>query len=412
MATAAREAVEDAPVQRRGGRRWPPRLPLPVADALRYCTLVFLGMRVGLTLLGLLSLSLVPANASTDVPGWPAPTDDGWSLAVTSWERWDALWYLRIADQGYRADDASAAFFPLYPLLVRGLAAVNGGHPLGAALVVSNVAFLAALVVVHLLTSEEFDRRTARRTVLYLALFPTALFFVAPYTESLFLLLAASTLWAARRQRWLWAGVFGAAAAATRSAGVLLALPVAIEAVRVGWAGSGAHRWRRLAAGVGGAALVPVGLAAYLGWWHVAAGDALRPFSSQGGWLREFSLPWETLAAGAREGVRFLGVYPGGFAQTDLVLVAVALAAAVWVARRTPPMYAVWTLSALVLPLLLVFGGRPFMSLPRFVLPLFPLFWALARFADRYRAHDAVVAFCAAGLGAFTLLFVNWYFVF
>lgn len=48
----------------------------------------------------------------------------------------------------------------------------------------------------------------------------------------------------------------------------------------------------------------------------------------------------------------------------------------------------------------------------RFLAVLFPVVWALARFAERWRAHDAVVAVSAAGLGLLSLLFVNWYFVF
>ncbi|MEA2499705.1 MAG: hypothetical protein QOH26_2110, partial [Actinomycetota bacterium] len=74
--------------------------------------------------------------------------------------------------------------------------------------------------------------------------------------------------------------------------------------------------------------------------------------------------------------------------------------------------YVVYTLAALLMPLSLIFEGRAFMSMPRFVLPLFPLFWALSRFAERFRAHDLVVAVSAAGLGVMTVLFVNWYFVF
>jgi hypothetical protein len=94
------------------------------------------------------------------------------------------------------------------------------------------------------------------------------------------------------------------------------------------------------------------------------------------------------------------------------VLVGVMLAAAVWVVRRCPAPYSTYVVLTLILSLSFVFEGRPFMSLPRFALPLFPLFWALAAFARRYDAHSVVVAASAAGLGIMTVLFVNWYFVF
>jgi hypothetical protein len=90
----------------------------------------------------------------------------------------------------------------------------------------------------------------------------------------------------------------------------------------------------------------------------------------------------------------------------------VALAAAVWVGVRLPATYAVYTWLSLLIPLSFVFGGRPFMSVPRFIVTIFPLFWAFAAFADRWRTHDLVVAVSAGGLGVMTLLFVNWYYIF
>lgn len=391
-----------------------PEAEVPLRETVRHCVLVFVGVRVGLGLLALLATALLPANGGVDVPGWPAPEPSSWSAAVTAWERWDALWYLRIADSGYEADDGSAAFFPLYPLLVRCVAFLMGGHPLPAALLVTNASALAALVVLARLTLDELGPEAARRTVTYLALFPTAFFFVAPYAEALFVLLALTALWAARRGLWGPAACAGALAAATRPAGVLLALPFAVEAVTRLRAAPArdAEAVRRALAGLAAAAAVPVGLLAYLGWWYLASGDALVPFGSQGGWQRVLSWPWAAIVAGVREGLRFPGTYAGGYASIDLVLVAFAAVAAVWVVRRTAATYSVYVVSALVLPLLLTFGGRPFMSLPRFVLPLFPLWWGLARAAERYGVHDAVVAVSAAGLGALTLLFVNWYFVF
>ena len=60
----------------------------------------------------------------------------------------------------------------------------------------------------------------------------------------------------------------------------------------------------------------------------------------------------------------------------------------------------------------LSFGGRPFLSMPRFLLVMVPLFWALARLAERYKVHDALVAASACGLGLLSILYVNWFFIF
>ena len=376
--------------------------------AIRYVLTVYVSVRVALSLLGLVGVAMLPRNEPADVPGWPAdPLQPGWSNAVTAWERWDALWFLRIAAEGYRTDDASAAFFPLYPLLVKGVGFLTGGRWLLAAYVVSNVALIAALLVVHAWTRAELDERAARLTVLLLCVFPTGLFLFAPYSESLFLLLSAGSLLAARTGRWPVAGVLAVAASGTRSIGLLLVLPLVVEAVQ-----QSRGRWRSLPVPLLSALLAPLGAGLYLLWWHLRHGEALRPFSAQGGFGRERDWPWESLVDGVVLGERFLGIYPGGYHTADALLVLAALAGAVWVALRLRPLYGVHVWASLLFPLLLPFGGRPLMSMPRFLVVVVPLFWALAVLSARYRAEQAAVAVSAAGLGVFGVLFVNWYFVF
>ena len=79
---------------------------------------------------------------------------------------------------------------------------------------------------------EGWSAHTARTTILLIAIFPTAFFFLAPYSESPFLLLSVSAFWFARRDRWALAGLMGALAALTRSIGVLLVLGLAVEAIQ------------------------------------------------------------------------------------------------------------------------------------------------------------------------------------
>jgi hypothetical protein len=384
--------------------------------ALRYSALVYLGVRLGLFLVGLLSTALVPPRDPVDVPGWPATQpSESWHHVFTAWERHDALWFLRISAFGYRTDDASAAFFPLYPVVSRGVANLLGNHWLLGAYVVSNVALVVGLTVLYRLTALEFSDRTARRAVLYLAVFPTAFFLYAPYTESLFLALSVGCLYAARRSAWLLAGYLGAMAALTRSTGLLLVLPLLIEAVLQARAYEGAvrGRLRLLASGLAAAGAVVAGLLAYFLYWERFAGDWRRPLDVQGSnWSRERSWPWETIRDGLREGTAYFGGYPGGYHTVDLVLVLLALGAGVWILLRTRLTYGIYYWAALLFPMTLAFGGRPFLSMPRFLLVMFPLFWALARLSERWKAHDAVVAASACGLGLLSILYVNWYFIF
>jgi hypothetical protein len=129
--------------------------------------------------------------------------------ALDGTDRSDAAWFIRIADQGYRTDDPSAAFYPGYPLVVHGVAWLLPIGFVGSALLVSNLSFLAALLVLYSLTSFEFSERMVRRTVVLAACFPISFFLLAPYSESRFLLASLPCFWWARHERWMLAGLAG-----------------------------------------------------------------------------------------------------------------------------------------------------------------------------------------------------------
>ncbi len=392
-------------------RSWRERIDPDWATALTYCLVVYLCVRIALFALGLLTVSLIPMQSPVGVPGWPAQMQTGgWHNAVTAWERADSLWFLRIASTGYRLDDSSAAFFPLFPMLVRAVAWLTGGRYLLAGFVVSNVALLIGLVVLFKLTAEEFGALMARRTVLYLCLFPTAFFLFSPFSESLFLAFAVGSVYAARHRHWLLAGGLGAGAALTRSVGIALCVVLAVEALHQLLGDRRAQPWGApKAVGVLAACAIPsFGTAGYLYYWQRQGSGWLTPFHAQGGWDRHLSAPWHTLVRGFQTGTDNLGAYPGGYWTIDLLLVAIACALAVWVARRARPSFGVYAWLSLVFPLLFMFAGRPLMSVPRFLLPVFPIFWALARFSERYKAHDLVVGLSAAGLSLVGALAISW----
>ena len=338
--------------------------------------------------------------------------------------RWDAAWYLRIADSGYAGSEPRAAFFPLYPVLIRALGTLGGGS--NAALLVASyaialAAFVAALALLHRLVALELGRRLARPTLVLLAVFPAAVFFGAPYSESLFLLLAVGAFYAARTERWGWTGAAVMAAAATRSAGLLLLAPLLML-----WWDSRERRPRDAA----WLLLAPLGVAAYAAWLGLAEGDALRFLDVQDAWSRELSVPlsgaWDGLTA-ALDGVRQLAsgsrspVYfeiaagdPYRIAAINIMLFATlvfALVATVGVLRRLPRAYGVWVALSLVLPLSFPVTPQPLMSLPRFVVVLFPIFMWLAVVCEERRNTDLVVAVSAIGLGLFTAQFASWHWI-
>ena len=338
--------------------------------------------------------------------------------------RWDSVWFLRIADNGYGDSPPRAAFFPLYPLLVRTVATPLGGSNaalLAAAFLVSLAAFAGALFLLHRLAELELGRRLARPTLLLLAVFPAAVYFGAPYSESLFLLLAVGAFYAARTGRWAWAGACAGLASGTRSAGLLLLIPLAM----IWW--SSRERRGRDAAWL---LLAPAGIAAYAAWLGLVEGEAFRFLDVQDAWSRELAVPlagaWEGFVA-AVDGVRQLAsgsrtpVYfeqavgdPFRIAAINVMLFATlvfAVVACVGALRRLPRPYGVWVGASLLLPLTFPVTPQPLMSLPRFVSVLFPVFMWLAVVCEERRNTDLVLAVSAVGLGLFTAQYATWHWI-
>jgi Gpi18-like mannosyltransferase len=408
-------------------RRWLPsrdgRARSEWFEGFLYCIKVFLGVRVILAVLGLIAVAVIPhvppggtsspvlgqVPGPVDVPGWPAhEITAGWHNLVTVWERFDALWFLRIAADGYRSHDGSAAFFPLFPMLVRGVSWLIGGHPLAGGLIVSNGAALGATVALYELTRTEISERVARGSVLFLSFFPTSFFLVAPYSESLFLLLAVVALLAARRSRWWLAGVAGALAALTRNLGVLIAVPLAVEALLQ----ARERRPSRLRPEALWGLAPVAGLAVYLWFWRDLSGDWLAPIHQQSGWQRVLVTPWWTLIEATRDAYRFIGIYPGGYHLLDWVIAVPILVAAIVSAVRFRPTYTAYALVMLVPPLLYVFRDRPLMSFPRFALVAFPILWVFSRWTDRGSRRHVALAASAGLMGLLFVLFANWFYVF
>jgi hypothetical protein len=373
-----------------------------IRDGLRETLWAFLGARVLLFVISLVGggavFPLPPGQPPTD-SGFPAPNlFAGWHMLITATERQDALWYLRLATTGYRADDQSAAFYPLFPMAVRAVAWLPGIGPLGAALIVANLACFGALLMLHALTRMELGRAAARRTVLFAALFPTAFFLLAPYGESLFLLLSVCAFWFARRNRWGLAALAGAGAALTRSAGVLLIVALAVEAIRQWRAG------RPLLPRLAGAAAIGIGPLLYFGYWQVRFSDFWAPLSAQRSWQREAFFP---LTAFGRA-IVMAGRYQTWWLM-DLVVVVIAIVA-IWIAAREVPLtYTVYAGLSVLLPMTFTFANRPLISVPRYFVVVFPIAWGLAISAERRRPPEtAILVGCAAGYALLAFLFVNW----
>jgi hypothetical protein len=308
------------------------------------------------------------------------------------------------------------------------------------------------------------SREVARLAVLLTAFAPMAFYFSAVYSESLYFALSVGLFLCARRGRWGTAAMLGALASATRSTGVVLVLPLLMfylygpredrEPERETTRRSGAlvagqslaDRARWMLAGFTDAlrpryrlrrdalwlALVPLGLVLYMGHLALAGGDPLAPFHAEAVWKRQFAGPYGGIWDGAKAafaGLRQLlsfqrghNYYPvaGGSpfidASHNVLLFAfllVAIPMLVGVLRLLPLAYGAYVLAALALPLSYPVAPQPLMSLPRFLLVLFPLnMWLAVTLVSRPRVlARAVLVISGLAMAFFVGEFSTWHWV-
>ena len=379
----------------------------------------------------------------------PLPRLDGLAhWLVEPLRQWDGTWYALIADTGYAPINnfkAKAAFWPLYPKLMDWGSRLTGWSTATVGYVIANLCFFGALILLYRLVSLDFDEKIARRTLWALALFPTAFFFNAVYTESPFLLLAVATLLAARMREWWFAGIFGLLAALTRSQGVMLLAPMAVLFLQqYGW---NPRRWFPQAFPAALPALGPF----IFGWHLTTVGAKFWDFVSvQEQWYRFSAMPWTTLRCAAEgcqahvpqytkdTGHEFFPVrgadwswlhqilnhfnwatftsvaWRTDLANSDTIELVVTIAAFIIAfigLKKLPLYYSAYVFPPLIVPLFSPGGVHPLMSMPRFVLPLFPLFVVIALFVRNRTLGLVLAGLSAIGLVLLTMQFATWYWV-
>lgn len=361
-------------------------------QTVREVLLDFVATRLAIIVIAELAAIIIGQRAGTHV-------QESSNLLLNVWGRWDAVHYLDIATQGYQGTDM--AFFPLYPFLIRVLGNLSGNH-LIAGLVISNASFFFGLLFLYKLLEHEYDRSTARRAIFYVSIFPSAVFFSAVYTESLFFMLTVASFYYMRSHRWWIAGAIGLFAAMTRVEGVLLLVPFLIE-----WY---AQNKTSLKAGVLNlvpAALIPAGLVIYMAYLWVLRADPLYFSHVQIHWNRHFAPPWVSLinAFGKIAHATQDQTVANQSLEVAFTLLMIGVLIGGW--RQLRPSYIAYMALSILVPM----STSSLMSMPRFALVLFPMFAILARWGERSSVNNLILAFSLPLLGLFTVLFADWYWV-
>lgn len=332
--------------------------------------------------------ALIHSNALTE----NLPAAGTWHYALLGiWERFDTLWYLRIAQHGYDLPSA-VIFYPLYPASIRMVSWILPAT--ASALAVSTVGAFAFFLGLLRLTPPEQPHLARWRTLLLVCVWPTSFVLMAGYAESLTLALVVWAVAFARDERWLAATLCGVLAGLCRPSGVLVTIPLVILALRS----------RRLVALV--TILTPVGLLSYWGWLHwsgrLSVVEAYRMY--QGATLAP---PWASIG----EALRLIVLDHDALLAIKLGLVVlVAVLSLRSEVRIEDKVFAI----AIILQML-SYTGRPLLGAARYLLPVYPAFLMLGTYAAR-RWSRRQFAFYIVAFGVLNLVwfraFLNWSLVF
>jgi hypothetical protein len=343
---------------------------------------------------------------------------------VRTWTRYDAGYYTAIAMRGYNISE-DAAFYPFYPLTIRTVATTTRLSTFGydgyniSGIIVSSFATLAVFCLLYRLTQLDSTECVAQRAILYLAAWPMSFFFTAIYSEALFLAVTLGAFYMARRSHWREAWGLATLAVLTRNQGLCVILALLFEY------GQQAN-WQSRAFIRRNAVWLLQPIVAF-GLWltlnSVIYDDPLAFVDIQKAWGKTSSTPFHTLSASwtlFTEDNRFefwphsIHDYTREVIDLPFTLLSMALSVAVVVAGfkgNIPWSYAIYSISALTMPLFFMFSGGPLQSMPRYGLVLFPCFMILARLGKLRVFHFGYIIFSIMLLGLFLTRFTLYYFV-
>jgi Gpi18-like mannosyltransferase len=329
----------------------------------------------------------------------------GFKNWLALWNRWDAVHYVALAQNGYQATGEARfliVFYPLFPWLTRIAALIFRNYVLSALIVVGIASIVAGLLLQQLVRLD-YDREVAERAVWFLFIFPGSAALHTPFTESVLLALAIGSFLAARKERWLLAGLLGALACLSRINGLVLMPALLVEAGHQYWI---TRRWRWQWLWVG---IVGLGVGGYLLLnYHVHGNPFMFMTYRREHWFQIMGWPW----IGMRE--KFLmawhGTGEGGVVTgvQDLLFLTIGLIATVWSFVKLRPSYAIWMAGNWLL-----FTSTTFIiGVARFTVIMFPLFIIFSILSNHQLWRRILTVWSLLFLALFTGLFVEGHWVF
>lgn len=349
-----------------------------IASPFKQFIILLIVTRLVLSVIGIASNTLLDGS-----PGIVHKVKESQNILLDVWGTWDSGWYLGIAEHGYSISQsvyeitkgqANYAFFPLYPLLMRYVGIFFGGAYM-AGLLISNISLIISCWILYKLLSLDFEGDVAEQSVYYLLFFPTSFILSGVFTESLFLALVLGVFYLAKTKYWWWAGILGFFAALTRPVGVLVVIPLLVEYfLQIRKEGCKLHMNFL-------SILFPIlGLFIFSWFNYSLTGDWLAFFHIQSSWGRSIINPIHLFSI-----INFFHL-----ATTDKISLLFAvgvISLLIYFYKKIPLSYWVYSLYSLLIPL-----SSGLFSIPRLILPIFPLYLFLALLSKKIEWHYFIMA--------------------
>ena len=337
---------------------------------IKYILLMFFSTRIVLNIIGVLSRTIMKPHSSFSSNSW---------LAV--WGVWDTGWYMDISQNGYTSrsldqllvQQTNIAFFPLYPSLMRFLGSIIGNHYI-AGIIVSNFCLIVSCVYLYRLVRLDSGEANSIRSIKYLLIFPTSFILSGVFSESLYLALTLMCFYYARKGKWHLVGITGFCLSLTRSIGVLVILPLLYELLMqfrkekkeiISFKNP-----REIILPLFYLAFIPLGIISYMIYNYYLTGDFLAFAHAQVMWGRHAANPLVVLIHGYHGSI---------YSAFEAAFAAITIFIFILFYRKIRFSYWLFGMYSIFVPL-----STGIMSMPRFILVIFPLY---ILFADITKNH-------------------------
>lgn len=301
---------------------------------------------------------------------------------IFPWFRLDGIWYMKIAVNGFINN--SQAFAPVYPLLIVFISRLFNINYLLSGLLISNISLLLSIIIIFQEVSELFGDKSAKQTIIFLLSFPTAFYFISLYSESLFLLFLLLLWKSINYQNWIKTSLFGALVILTRFQGILIILPILYFYFL-------SHKKGRLL-DLFSIILMILVFPLWSIYLHYFRELDFPWIALNKGWESKFTIPYLVLFNDINILIKNKNIIYYYSYFLDMIVLCIITVLLIFVIKKLQQKYILFIFPLIILPLIKTDKNYTSVSLSRYMLPIFPIYYILGNFI-KFRFLEYIILF-------------------